>query len=63
MEEVIEQIKGDEMPLKSYTWIHKDAILSDTEKNILMNWADEIIKNMESKYPIDSLKRKGRRLQ
>jgi hypothetical protein len=58
MEEVIEQVKEGEMPLKSYTWIHKDAILTDAEKNTLINWADGIIKDMESKYPIDSLKRK-----
>ena len=58
MEEVIEQVKEGEMPLKSYTWIHKDAILSDVEKSTLINWADGIIKDMESKYPIDSLKRK-----
>jgi hypothetical protein len=58
MEEVIEQIKEGEMPLKSYTWIHKDAILTDAEKNVLIGWADGIIKDMESKYPVDSLKRK-----
>lgn len=58
MEEVIEQVKEGEMPLKSYTWTHKDAILTEAEKTALINWADGIIKNMESKYPIDSLKRK-----
>lgn len=58
MEEIIEQVKEGEMPLNSYTWIHKDAILTDAEKNGLMDWADGIIKDMESKYPIDSLKRK-----
>ena len=58
MEEVIEQVKEGEMPLNSYTWIHKDAILTQAEKDALIGWADGIIKNMEAKYPIDSLKRK-----
>jgi len=58
MKEVIVQVKKGEMPLNSYTWIHKDAILTEVEKNALIGWADEIIKDMESKYPIDSLKRK-----
>lgn len=58
MKEVIDQVKKEEMPLNSYTWIHKDAILTEAEKSSLINWADGIMKNMESKYPIDSLKRK-----
>lgn len=58
LEEIIEQVKEGEMPLNSYTWIHKDAILTQQEKDALINWADGIIKDMEAKYPIDSLKRK-----
>jgi Haem-binding domain len=58
MEEVIEQVKEDEMPLSSYTIIHKDAKLSQEQKLALSNWADAIRKDMESKYPPDSLKRK-----
>lgn len=58
MEEVIEQVKEDEMPLSSYTLIHKDAKLSQEQKLALSNWADAIRKEMESKYPPDSLKRK-----
>ena len=57
LEEVIEQVKEGEMPLESYTWIHKDAKLTADEKNKLINWAEGAIKNMESRYPMDSLKR------
>src|SRR6188474_604235 len=39
MEDLIEQVKEGDMPLNSYTWIHKDAILSPAEKNSLINWA------------------------
>ena len=37
MEEIAEQVKGGHMPLKSYKWIHKDAILTEEEKNILIH--------------------------
>jgi hypothetical protein len=58
MEEIAEQVKEGEMPLESYTWLHKNAKLSDVEKNELINWADGIRKNLEGRYPKDSLIRK-----
>jgi hypothetical protein len=58
MEELEEQVQDNHMPLKSYTWIHKDAILTDAEKSKLISWSKEIRLKMESTYPIDSLVRK-----
>ena len=58
MEEIIEQVKDGKMPLNSYTWIHKDAILSKDEKDILINWANSVMDTLKAKYPIDSLIRK-----
>ena len=58
MEEVIEQIKEDEMPLSSYTIIHRDAKLNPEQKLALTTWAEAIRKDMELKYPPDSLKKK-----
>ena len=58
MEDLIEQVKKGDMPLNSYTWIHKDAILSQSEKNTLMDWANAVMDTMKAKYPIDSLIRK-----
>ena len=58
MEEVIEMVKEGEMPLDSYTWVHKDAKLTDDEKNKIYNWANSIMDTMKAKYPIDSLIRK-----
>lgn len=58
MEETIEMIKEGEMPLNSYTWTHKDAKLSEEEKTKLIGWAETVMDNMKSKYPIDSLVRK-----
>lgn len=58
LEEVEEQVKEGEMPLSSYTIIHKDAKLTDTEKQALYNWVNGIRDSMRSVYPIDSLERK-----
>ena len=58
MEETIDMVKENEMPLNSYTWVHKDAILTEAEKVAITNWAGSVMKDMESKYPIDSLIRK-----
>jgi len=41
LEEVIEMIEQNEMPLSSYTWIHRNAILNETQKSLLINWAKE----------------------
>jgi len=58
MESTVDQIKKDEMPLNSYVWVHKDAVLTDSEKNILISWAQGITNEMKAKYPADSLVRK-----
>ena len=58
MEETIDLVKENNMPLSSYTWIHKDAILTDTEKEKLVSWANAVMDTMKAKYPLDSLIRK-----
>ena len=58
LEEIINEVKEDEMPLSSYTWIHKNAILKTEEKDAIINWATSIMDSMKSKYPIDSLVKK-----
>lgn len=57
MEEVIEQVKEGEMPLNSYTWTHKDAKLTDTEKSKITGWAQSVMDSMKARYPLDSLVR------
>jgi hypothetical protein len=59
MEQTIDLVKEEEMPLDSYTWTHKDAVLTDEEKTKIYDWAKSIINALESQYPIDSLKRTG----
>jgi len=58
MEEIAELVKEGEMPLESYTWMHKNAKLSELEKNELINWSDGIRRSLEARYPMDSLIRK-----
>ena len=37
LEAIIKQIKSDEMPLGSYTLIHRNAILTRTQKEEIIN--------------------------
>ncbi len=36
------QIRDDEMPLTSYTLMHKDAKLSEKDKQLLEEWLTEL---------------------
>jgi Haem-binding domain len=56
--EVKKHIDEGEMPLSSYTLIHRDADLADTEKDELIAWSEGIRKQMEAQYPKDSLEEK-----
>jgi len=42
LKSIISQIKDNEMPLKSYTIMHSDAIFSLEEKKQLLNWLNEL---------------------
>jgi hypothetical protein len=55
--EIDEQVKNNDMPLGSYTLIHRDAILNADQKQAIENWAQASMKEMEQKFPADSLKR------
>lgn len=55
IEEVQEVIEKNEMPLSSYTLIHKDAKLTDAQKKIMYDWVNASLDDYKSKYPADSL--------
>ena len=55
LEECIDEVKDGEMPLESYTIIHKNAILSEAEKTTLSNWCMTVRDSIKAKYPADSL--------
>jgi len=58
MDDINEQLKEDEMPLGSYTIIHKDAVLTPAQKNALLNWTSAIKDSIRAHYPPDSLLKK-----
>jgi hypothetical protein len=55
MDDCLEQIDSSEMPLDSYTWIHKDAILTPASKALLKGWFQSIKDSLKARYPADSL--------
>lgn len=58
MEEIVEVLDENEMPLTSYTIIHKDAQLNTEQKLELTTWAKANMEVMKSQYPLDSLLKK-----
>jgi Haem-binding domain len=58
LEETEEMVKEGEMPLESYTWMHKDAKLTADQKSIIYNWVKATMDTMKVRHPIDSLIRK-----
>ena len=42
LKSIISQIENDEMPLASYTLIHRDAVFTDTEKQDIINFLTEL---------------------
>jgi hypothetical protein len=39
LEEVVETMESQEMPLKEYTWTHSEARLSEAERKAVIQWA------------------------
>lgn len=54
--DIQKEVREDEMPLSSYTLIHRYAILNGTQKRSLMDWAAAAQETMKAKYPAESLK-------
>ena len=42
LDECIEMVEADEMPMSSYTLMHKDATLSELQKKKLIDWFTSI---------------------
>ena len=41
LDEICEQVESKEMPLPSYLWIHRSAVLSESEAKALCDWAKQ----------------------
>jgi hypothetical protein len=48
LQSLSDEVTEHSMPLKSYTWIHHDAIFSDTQIKTLADWADSLAEKIES---------------
>ncbi len=57
-DEIEKLVKENVMPLPSYTWIHKDAVLSSQQKLAIAAWSNSIRDSIKANYPPDSLLRK-----
>lgn len=55
------EVKTDDMPLESYTLIHRDAVLNAAQKDLIISWVNDSRHLMEGQYPADSLKSKPRK--
>lgn len=48
LDRIAKQIKSNEMPLTSYTLIHKNAMLTTTQKREVLNWINKIEDSISS---------------
>lgn len=55
LKEIGKEVKDGDMPLSSYTLLHRDALLTPDQKVVIQNWAADAMKQMEAKYPTESL--------
>jgi hypothetical protein len=51
LKKVAEAVDEGWMPLNSYTWIHKDAILTSQEKKIIVDWAKNLSQQISAQLP------------
>ena len=58
LEEIINQVEMDEMPIESYTLIHGGTKLNAAQKTMIINWATALRDAIKTSYPADSLIRK-----
>lgn len=45
------EVEEGEMPLDSYTWIHKEAVLSASEKQMIIAWAKQLSQQISEQKP------------
>ncbi|PXY40908.1 cytochrome C [Flavobacterium cheongpyeongense] len=50
LDRIVKQIKSDEMPLASYTFIHRNAILSDNKKQQVIKWIEKTTDSLAADY-------------
>jgi hypothetical protein len=58
LEEIAEMVGEGEMPLPSYTLVHRDAKLTHEQRDKLLAWVHAARDSMKTKFPPDSLERR-----
>ena len=48
LEEMCDQVKDGEMPLPSYLWIHRDAVMNEGEIKAICTWSEQEIAKLEA---------------
>ncbi|MFI5196255.1 MAG: heme-binding domain-containing protein, partial [Chitinophagales bacterium] len=51
LKKLAKEVKEEGMPLDSYTWIHKEARLTDGEKNTIIDWATNLSQQIAAQVP------------
>lgn len=52
------EVQEDEMPIESYTFIHRDEKLTELQKAGIKSWVTNLRDSIKAQYPADSLIRK-----
>lgn len=52
LEEICEMLQTKQMPLPSYLWIHRDAILSEEQSKTLCDWATAEAQKIKAANPV-----------
>ena len=55
LNDITNEIKDDGMPLNTYLWIHKNAVLNDQQKESITHWANAVRDTIKANNPPDSL--------
>src|SRR5665647_2415825 len=50
-DKINKEVKGGDMPLTSYTLVHRDAVISEAQKLAIINWTADMRKQIEAQYP------------
>ena len=61
LDKIAKEVNEGEMPLSSYTLIHRYAKLDDGQRKLIADWANSIHDSIKATYPADSLKRPQRK--
>ncbi len=54
LKKIAKEVEEGEMPLSSYTWIHNEARLTEQEKKIVIDWANNLSQQITAQLPPES---------